>query len=290
MIEDEEYDHQPVNYPTIKQAIGLALYFLLFSAIADIPVEVVKSAMHVHDKTVLSVLSLMAYILGAVATIWFGFKRYRNVDGLVYKFRFNKAPVIPVIVSALIILTMPVLTDPLSVLIPMPDSVKKMFDDLFDPNVATFFSVIIAAPILEEAIFRGIILNGLLKNYPPQTAIIASAAIFAAVHLNPWQAIPAFLGGLLMSWMYWKTNSIIPGIILHFCNNLFATILGLVYKNADSLKQLMSNQAYIGLYVFCSIIMIGGWLFLEKYFNDNPTPEDVEEPELEYLGEKSDDL
>ena len=68
--------------------------------------------------------------------------------------------------------------DPLSVLIPMPDLVKKMFDDLFDPNVATFFSVIIAAPILEEAIFRGIILNGLLKNYPPQTAIIASAAIF----------------------------------------------------------------------------------------------------------------
>jgi membrane protease YdiL (CAAX protease family) len=279
-IEQTEYKG-PGSYPNIKQSIGLGLYFLLFSVIADLPVEIIKAFVHVQSKTILSVFTLMAYAAGAIATIWFGFYRYRQVEGVAYKYKFNKVPVIVVIVSVLMVLTMPVLTDPVTVLIPMSDEVKKLFADMFDPNIISYITVILVAPILEETIFRGIILNGLLKKYSPETGIVVSAAIFAAIHLNPWQAIPAFLGGLLMGWMYWKTRSIIPGMILHFANNLFSTILGVVYKDADTIKQLVSTPIYIVLYLGCAAILFGGWIFLEKYFEDNPLPQDDEwEPEL----------
>lgn len=271
---------EPADYPNMKQSVGLGLYFILFSLLVAMPVEIVRGMMHIEAKKYNPLFTLAEYAAGAILTILYGFYRYRRVEQVPYKFKFNKIPAITMVVSVLMIMTMPVLTDPVSVLLPMPDWAKKMFEEMFDNNMYTYISVIILAPVLEETIFRGIILNGLLKTYSPQTAIVVSASIFAFVHLNPWQAIPAFLGGLLMGWMYWKTNSIIPGMILHFVNNLFSTLLGLAFKDADTIKQLMSTPAYVALYFFCVAVMMGGWLFLERYFEKNPTPE-AEEWEAE---------
>lgn len=273
-------------YPNVKQSINLGLYFLLFSIIAALPIDGFKRLFAIHSKTGASSLMLASYGVAAIATIAFGFYRYRKVEGVNYRFKFNKFPVPAMVVAVFMILTMPVLTDPLNVLLPMPDSMKKMFDDMFDPNIVSYLTVIVAAPILEETIFRGIILNGLLKNLPPQKAIIISAAIFGVIHLNPWQAIPAFLGALIMGWMYWKTRSIVPGMILHFANNLFSVLLGIAFKDADTLKQLMSTQAYIALFVLCAAISIGGWLFLEQYFENHPTVADDDDWDIEYAAEE----
>lgn len=46
--------------------------------------------------------------------------------------------------------------------------------------------MVIAAPVLEELIFRGMMLEGLLKKYSPVTSIIISSILFGVAHLNPW--------------------------------------------------------------------------------------------------------
>ncbi|EHQ29261.1 CPBP family intramembrane glutamic endopeptidase [Mucilaginibacter paludis] len=280
LIDEEVKDIEPclaeqVNYPNIKQSMGLGLYFLLFSVVTAIPLIIIKTTDH-PDKSTSSLITLLSYSAAILGVIGVGLKKIKQFEGISYKIKLNKVALIPIVVGVVMVLTMPVLTAPINILWPMSDKWKKIFAELSDPNLFTIIMGIVAAPILEEILFRGIILNGLLKNYSPQKAIIVSAAIFGLVHLNPWQAIPAFLGGLLMGWMYWKTNSIIPGMLIHFANNLFSILLSSAFKNTDSLNQLVSTPVYIALFVICAAIAIGGWMFLEKYFEYNPTLGDEE--------------
>lgn len=81
------------------------------------------------------------------------------------------------------------------------------------------------APLAEEIVFRGAILRSLLQSYRPWVAILVSAIFFSVVHANPAQMPHAFVIGLLMGWMYWRTGSILPGIALHWVNNSVAYVV-----------------------------------------------------------------
>ncbi|MBD7912527.1 CPBP family intramembrane glutamic endopeptidase [Clostridium cibarium] len=80
------------------------------------------------------------------------------------------------------------------------------------------------APIVEEVVFRGIILGGLLKKYSPKIALPISAFLFAFAHLNLQQGINAFLLGLFLGYVYYRTKSIFLTISGHFANNVLALI------------------------------------------------------------------
>ena len=99
-------------------------------------------------------------------------------------------------------------------------------------SAATIIAAVIVAPIGEEIIYRGMITKLLLEEYRPTKAILISALIFGVIHLNPAQIPGAFLLGLLFGWLYYKTRSVIPGIILHFINNA-ASVVGVIYLGED---------------------------------------------------------
>lgn len=91
-----------------------------------------------------------------------------------------------------------------------------------------YLAVGILAPWAEEAVFRGAILRTLLRFFPGKRhwlAIVLSALLFALAHGNNAQGLHALLMGLLMGWMFYRTNSIVPGIVLHWTNNTVSYIL-----------------------------------------------------------------
>lgn len=99
-----------------------------------------------------------------------------------------------------------------------------------------YVAVGILAPLAEEVVFRGAILRTLLgimskKNH--WVAIIISAAIFGVVHANLAQFINALLMGLLLGWMYYRTGSLVPGILLHWVNNTMAYVLTNIMPQSD---------------------------------------------------------
>ncbi|WP_245725426.1 CPBP family intramembrane glutamic endopeptidase [Pandoraea oxalativorans] len=75
------------------------------------------------------------------------------------------------------------------------------------------------APVVEEMLFRGIVLRGFLTQYPSGTAIAHSAAVFGLAHLNIYQVVTLPLIGLILGKMYERTRSILPGILLHMAYN-----------------------------------------------------------------------
>ena len=91
-------------------------------------------------------------------------------------------------------------------------------------------------PILEELVFRGIIFGRLKTMLPQIPAIVVSALIFAAVHLNIVQFIYAFLLGLVLAILMDRADHVYPAIIGHVTANLIAVLrteTGILAKTMD---------------------------------------------------------
>ena len=142
----------------------------------------------------------------------------------------------------------------------------EMFSELMKemtggPFWSSFLTVAIFAPIFEEWLCRGMVLRGLLTKMKPVWAIVISALFFAVIHGNPWQALNAFLIGLVMGYVYYKTGSLILTMIIHFVNNGTAVIL----SNIESLKDyeymidMMDKSTYY-LVITVSVIILGACL------------------------------
>lgn len=100
-----------------------------------------------------------------------------------------------------------------------------------DPNriIAMAFLAVFMAPIMEEIVFRGLILPSLIFKYKnPIWAVIITNFIFAAVHpqgIAGWPAL--FSVGTMASLTFIQTGSIVPSIILHMIHN--GTLLIMTY-------------------------------------------------------------
>ena len=85
----------------------------------------------------------------------------------------------------------------------------------------------ILVPIFEEIFFRGVFFGWLRQKMSLPAAILVSAGVFAVFHLRIDVIVPAFLTGVILAWMYGRSGSVLPGILLHQVFN--TTQLVLVY-------------------------------------------------------------
>ena len=106
--------------------------------------------------------------------------------------------------------------------------------ELIMNNRFGYFVVGLMAPLVEELVFRGAILRALLRwKSNPWIGIVISAVMFSAIHMNPAQMPHAFLIGILLGWMYYRTDSIVPGVVYHWVNNTIAYVLFAFYPDPD---------------------------------------------------------
>lgn len=117
----------------------------------------------------------------------------------------------------------------------MDETTGRIFEGLLKEPWG-YVAVGILAPLAEEVVFRGAILRtllGMMSKRNHWVAIMISAAIFGAVHGNAAQFVNALLMGLLLGWMYYRTRSLVPGILLHWVNNTMAYILTNLLPQTD---------------------------------------------------------
>lgn len=121
----------------------------------------------------------------------------------------------------------------------------------------SFLMTCFYAPFIEEFLYRGIILNGLLKKYNSLLAIFISSFLFGFMHFNFFQSLNAFFIAFIIGIIYLKTKSIYLCIFLHFCNN----ILALFFPSF-----IFNNMLVHFIYLLFSIL-IGLYLFIYGFFN-----------------------
>lgn len=100
------------------------------------------------------------------------------------------------------------------------EAILKAFAELDSP-IWLFLVGVIVAPLVEEIFFRGFLFQGFRQRYGWVAGLVISSAIFAAAHLDPVSLIPTFLLGAVMAYVYHRSNSVWPGVILHFLVNAF---------------------------------------------------------------------
>jgi membrane protease YdiL (CAAX protease family) len=98
------------------------------------------------------------------------------------------------------------------------ETIIRIFTEL-DAPVWFILVGAIFAPLVEEIFFRGFLFQGFRARYGWVSAMLLSAAIFAVAHLDPVALIPTFILGCLLAYLYHRSNTVWPGVILHFLVN-----------------------------------------------------------------------
>lgn len=114
--------------------------------------------------------------------------------------------------------------------------------------ILTALSVGFFAPITEEIIFRGYMLNRLMPDFTEKTAILLSAGIFALCHANLLWMAYAFCMGVFLAWLAIKKDNILYSVCVHIGFNLPSVIIGIFKMFPAAYAICFTNPFLIALY------------------------------------------
>ena len=228
------------RYPSLAQAWGIFGIFVAVSLALGLLLATLLPAIGISNQ---SIINFIGYNVSLPLVIWIAW-RLKPVPGPGEKtLYFKQIPAFLYVILLLLSLSLNVILDPVTSVIPMPEYIEKIFAMLTNRDIWTFLTVGITGPILEEVLFRGIILDGFLNRYKPGKAIFWSAMLFGLFHMNPWQFIPAFLIGLLLGYIYLKTRSLIPVIFIHIINNSFSYLTVYIFgEDVQSYRDIFTES------------------------------------------------
>ena len=255
---------------TIKLIIYYFLYQVLFTTIIALPstwIQIMNNGGNVSSftpgETSITTTGIVM-ILSGIAMIW------HLIHFMYVKFNlksFGEVPSktiwlsIPLIVAGMFFINL------CSEFLGLPDLMQDTFLAM-SRNIFGIISITIMAPLVEELLFRGAIQGYMLrKGMKPLHAILIASAIFGIIHMNPIQIPFAFAIGMIFGWLYYRTGSVVPGIIGHFINNSIACLqMAVMTKeefNTKTIEWLGEGPTY-ALFTISLAVMIGMFLYLKK--------------------------
>jgi uncharacterized protein len=139
---------------------------------------------------------------------------------------------------------------------------QAMFERMMSNELAAIVATCVLAPFLEEMLFRGIMLRSFLQQYSRQRAFLYSAALFGLAHLNIYQFAIAFLGGIFLAWLYERTRSLWPCILLHGAYNSLVTWGWYASSKPD---QDVWEAASLPVWVISLLLAFAGYSLLRRF-------------------------
>lgn len=117
-------------------------------------------------------------------------------------------------------------------------------------TLMNFFCAAVMAPLVEEFVFRGVIMQP-LRRFGNHFAVITTAVFFALVHGSPANIVFAFLSGIAIGYVVIYTKSLWAGIVIHALNNATAVFF-------TEIEALLPNAANMLFVAFCIFIIASG--------------------------------
>ncbi|TGK35810.1 CPBP family intramembrane glutamic endopeptidase [Leptospira andrefontaineae] len=207
---------QNKNYPFLG-ALGLCFLVIVTGFGIGIVFAILQSVtkLNLDAKVIAAIGNSASFGLA----IWFGLQFSKKEYSEVLRLRSPK--VLEVISFAITAIGFSFLLSEadnlFSMLVPKPDFIINLFQGLFDGQNILLSAILLSvvAPLTEEFMFRGVILDKFLKQYSVTASFLLSSFLFGLIHLNPWQFIGSSILGIYMAWVVYKTDSIWNSIIIH---------------------------------------------------------------------------
>lgn len=164
---------------------------------------------------------------------------------------FDPALLLP---ALLLMVAAGVVVEPLLMLLPE-------IPDLYGRGVWAFLTLVVAAPLLEELLFRGVLLESARRRYGDIGAWLLSSLLFALVHLHPAVAVNALFMGLILGFVYLAAGSLWASVLLHAANNLVAYLLlssdGESFSLLDTVTSPLLRGALYGAAL--AVMLLSAW-------------------------------
>ncbi|MGH2318653.1 lysostaphin resistance A-like protein [Planococcus sp. SE5232] len=263
-----------------------ARYLILFSGLGMIATMIILIALDVSDTAFDVISQLVLYVL--VPGIYFGyyFRKHNTSVWNVLSLNGIKKwlPALIALVLVSIAFSISMFWFQLFMLAPIaPWLVNFMLETLPIPDtpwyiVFTIFSIAILAPVVEEFMFRGVLLKRLIGKTSVWGGVLISSLLFGILHLD---IIGAFLFGVVASLLYLLTNNLLLPILLHIINNsLAAAAMFLaptwpesiaIFDLADIYTKATPNAVILGI---SAVLMLGAIFWLARALESRKRPEE----------------
>jgi uncharacterized protein len=200
--------------PLIQNDLRPIRWWSIVIFLAVLPLLLVPGVWLLRDREMLAMLALFfvsALVALAVAVAPMG---WRAVPAL----GFRRAGFWPVVLGTVGALIVSVTVTQLGI---EPEGVKQAMDVARTPAlfVASLAVMAVLAPLVEEAVFRGLLYGWLAGRWGTTPAWLVSSVLFAAAHVEPAHAILVLPLGLWFGWLRRRTDSLWPSLVAHIVNN-----------------------------------------------------------------------
>ena len=147
--------------------------------------------------------------------------------------------------------------------------------DISNPFMLILSLVLLAAvpAVVEELVFRGVILQG-LRKYGTTKAILITSALFALIHLSAQQLVFPFIFSIVLCYIVIKTNSILASMIVHFVSNAISVVF--MYFNI-SIAIALPMWAYVLIAIASVAAGLAVIWLLTKLLKNTEKPRSAEE-------------
>lgn len=242
-------------YPSWVDILALLGVFFVSAALSSLIVGILQKAGWIS----MGLGTFLAYTMQFVLTIVFaGVQRMRRMPrgeaGL--KFGLARVDFTVILWGVIVVMAIGIVIEPLLSL--LPDAFMEMLSSLMGRGGWMMLTSILLAPVLEEILFRGIIQDSLTYKYSPWKGILWGAAVFGVVHIIPQQVVNAFLIGLVLGYIYYRTRSLIPVMVIHCVNNAIAYFGWVIggEKLVSTRQQLGDDTTYYIVYALACVVFV----------------------------------
>lgn len=246
----------------IRIAFGIVALSLLGALIIGVAlVSLFTELLLNFDSTNISLISMLisTMLIGVPVIIYLRF----NGLSIRNRLRINRISINTILSIIIISIGFIIIVDELDRIVyklfGQPEYLQELVEQLQITSIFNGFFIILTtvlvAPFVEEMLFRGYLQKVLEESWKDITkAILVTSMFFALVHFNPYWIVQIYLLGLVLGYLTWRTNSIIPGIILHGLNNGFAVALNNV---EDVFSRYYNWYEHVNpLWIFIAIVLI----------------------------------
>lgn len=134
--------------------------------------------------------------------------------------------------------------------------------------LANLVLIALLPAIGEELVFRGVLQQQLMRRIAqPWVAILLTAAIFSFIHFQFEGFLPRMLLGILLGWLYWRTQNFWVPATAHFANNAFQVVGQYLYSREISTVDLEQDVEVHWLAALLSVLLVLAlmrWMVIRK--------------------------
>jgi membrane protease YdiL (CAAX protease family) len=216
------------NFPNLMQGVLLMVALFGIEFVVDATMDGTGALAGLHPIDASGMIMVISNAILFTFLMHYKGMSYRELfHSAASPQRFDWAVILPAIA-----LTVPALVAIVSWMVslavdafPLSQDQQEMFSEMGSGSFGAIVISCLLAPVLEEMLFRGIILRSFLQLYSKWSAIVFSAVIFGVAHMNLYQFIVGIVLGSALGWLYQRSRSLIPCIALHMAYNTTLTML-----------------------------------------------------------------